>query len=297
MRTNCVGLADLLCAYADGELTESNKQLVEDHLIICENCSAILKVYREISDSVNETNVPAPDALRIGVMNRIQSESVPGTVGRRQVSNTASQKKEGAKQRGRLNVLLTRYAPIAAGLVVMLLIWQFWGEMFTGRQNAMQTAAPAPAADSMPAAAPAPQAAPAPETAVNFDDMSESDSLADEEAFSFDAAAEAAPAALAEPEAPLLTDITRTTQETEEIMAYMSGAYAEITVTGDLPVLLAGHEPQPFGSWFGWEMVFEIPSSEVPALLAELGTRSGFSVSYQTDNRDSKYAVVLFSHG
>jgi len=114
MRNNCIGLVDLLCAYADGELAKSDIQLVEDHLLICENCSAILKMYGEISSAVDDTNVPAPDALCLGVMNRIQNESVP---------SIPVKKKKWWHRR----VILTRYAPVAACLVVGLLVWGIWG--------------------------------------------------------------------------------------------------------------------------------------------------------------------------
>jgi len=132
---NCVGIAELLCAYADNELSESNRRLVEDHLIICENCSAILKLYKEISDSVNDTNVPAPDALCIGVMNRIQNEEAP-------------QKVTISKKRRRYQYILTRYAPIAACLVVVFLVWQFWTPL-----SALLPAS-SPASDNMLFAAP-----------------------------------------------------------------------------------------------------------------------------------------------
>jgi len=115
MRNNCIGLVDLLCAYADGELPESDIKVVEDHLIICENCSAILKIYKEIPSAVIDTNVPAPDALCIGVMNRIQSESVPTKIIRE-------------KKWWHRKVILTRYAPIAACLVIGLLVWGIWGD-------------------------------------------------------------------------------------------------------------------------------------------------------------------------
>jgi len=283
VRTNCIGLADLLCAYADGELTDSNKHLVEDHLAICENCSAILKVYREISDSVSDTNAPAPEALRIGVMNRIQSEDTP------RATNTN-------KLRRRYQIILTRYAPIAACLVVMLLVWQFWGDMWGVRDYFQDNAAmPAAAPEAMPMPMSEPAAAPpAPQTAMHAtDDMSEFDSFNDEGITSSADAPQAAPAGMAGIEDTMQSSEDRSAQEAESIMTYISGAYAEITIVGELPSFLAGYEPQPFGSWFGWERVFEIPSSEVAALIAELGIGDSVEVAYHDNN--STYAVVLFS--
>jgi len=128
---NCIGIADFLCAYADNELPEAHKQIVEDHLQICENCSTVLKLYREISVSVTETNLPAPEALRIGVMNRIQSENIP-----REIDNN--------KQRKKYKYILTRFAPVAACLVVGLVVWQFWGTMWGSDSAESPAAAPAP---------------------------------------------------------------------------------------------------------------------------------------------------------
>jgi len=286
MKKNCIGLVDLLCAYSDGELNESDILIVEDHLAICENCSAILKMYSEISDSINVTNVPAPEALKIGVMNRIMSDDIHETT---EIDNK--------KQHGRFQFILTRYAPIAAGLVVMLLVWQFWGDLFGARNNAAIPAA-APQMDaggSVSDVMPAPAEAAAPEVAFDTTDdddiVWESMEANESEA---PAADTSAPAALSEhEELMILDDENRSTQEAERIMTYISGAYAEIAFSGELPSLLTQYEPQPFGSWFGWEMVFEIPSSEVPALLAELSDHDGVIVVYNDNN--STYSIVLFS--
>jgi len=147
---NCVGIAELLCAYADNEISESNRRLVEDHLVICENCSAILKLYEEISSSISDTNVPAPDALCIGVMNRIQSEEPPKKVAM-------------SKKRRQYHYILTRYAPVAACLVVMLLVLQFW--------NPLQAMFPASQSDY--AMSPAPESALFSATMDDMDDAGE----------------------------------------------------------------------------------------------------------------------------
>ena len=276
MKSNCIGLADLLCAYADGELADKNIKLVEDHLAICENCSAILKVYKEITMSVNDTNEPAPDALRIGVMNRIQSESTP-------------RKTDTDKLRKNYRMILARFVPVAACLVVMLLVWQFWGDLFGVQQD-----------HASPAATSAPDLAvvAAPEFAINVDDAdygvqtepapasggtesagfeNESHSIADD------------PGRRMSPEEAWTTD------ETEQFMEYISKAYAEITITGELPVLLSGIEPLPLGPWFGWELIFEIPAAEVPTLLEELSGRNDVTTVNNTSNNESTYAVIFYS--
>ena len=263
----CSELLELISVHADGELTGSDKRLVEEHLSTCESCSALLEMFREISASVRESCVAVPEALRIGVMNRIHGERA------HEVNNE--------KQRGRFHVALMRYAPIAACLVVMLLVWQFRGDIWGVRENAMP-----------PAAAPEPAAAPAApmEAEMHYDDAA----VDFEEAIP---SADAAPAPMdaPSPEDRMFQGDQRSEQETERIMQYISGAYAEISVTGELPALLSEYEPEPFGAWFGWEMVFEIPASEVPALLAELSDREDVMVTHYDSN--STYAVVMYSRG
>jgi len=290
---NCADLVELISAYADGELTGSDKQRVEYHIAECESCSALLEIYREITVSVDESGVEPPEALSIGVMNVVRSESFSHAVDK-------------PKQRSRFNIIMTRYAPIAAGLAVMLLVWQFSDVMFSGRDHSAPVAAPAapaPMADmAMPAPAapadmPVAEAAPAPESRMGLWDESAAAEMMED----FDAGSgepemfqtEPAPLDLEELERAMLSGERRTARETELIMTYISNAFAEITVTGRLPATLVGLEPRIVGSWFGWEMIFEIPSSEVPTLLKEIGNRDGVVVVHY--NRDSTYAVVMYS--
>jgi len=111
---NCVELTELISAYADGELTQSDCRRVEEHLSSCESCSAILELYREISTAMDESVVPAPEALCDGVMNMVFSEETPA------VTDTAPT--AGNADRRRLaRVMLLRYAPLAACLAIVLL--------------------------------------------------------------------------------------------------------------------------------------------------------------------------------
>jgi len=281
VKNNCIGLVDLLSSYADGELTEENKKLVEDHLAICENCSAILKIYREIPGSVSDTNVEAPPSLHIGVMNLIQNESVP-------------RETKVIKHRRHLFIALTRYAPIAACLVVMLLVWQFWGDNFRSQNDI-----------AAPAAAPAPDAAP---EAVMVEDADEQGIYAEAESFMEPAAAgsaddsgnpaPAAPAPSADaPEDRMLFNQSLTDEETTQITEFISDAYVEIMIIGELPAFLAGIEPKPFGSWSGWEKVYEIPGTDLQRFLDELGSGDDISVMYNDHNSANGYAVVFFSPG
>jgi len=304
---------DLISVYADGELKDPDTFQLEVHLSECDSCSALLEMYREISTAADEQSVDAPEALRIGVMNRIRNEEIFHTAGN-------------VKRRKPLNIILMRYAPIAACLVVMLFVWQFWGSLWGAQDTAMAPAAepqaamdslapdaaPAPA-ESEPALAP-PEAAPdaEPDAADAFTnslddinvegevplDTDDADGSADDAGESADNADESAEDGDRDPRGGRsLPDGDRSAEETEQIMQYIDGAYAQITVTGELPDLLKDYDPQPFGSWFGWQMVFEIPSDKVPALMAELGDREGVSIIQIPDNSESTYAIVMFSPG
>lgn len=113
---NCIEFSDLISAFNDGELTESDRRRVEDHLDLCESCSTLLALYSEISSSVVDAMVPAPDILRSRVMENVLSENA----GSRSVMNIVPETNK-ANRRKHIRVLLQRYAPVAACLAVMLL--------------------------------------------------------------------------------------------------------------------------------------------------------------------------------
>ena len=115
---NCEEYVELISVYADGELSESDKGKVEAHLNECADCSSILAVYREISETMEDSKIPAPESVRVGVMEKIEKT--------REERIAANLKKS-----GRVSIILTRYVPIAACLVFLLLtIPRFFG---TGR--------------------------------------------------------------------------------------------------------------------------------------------------------------------
>ena len=106
--SRCADYLELISAYADGELAEPDRRRVEEHLEACEQCSAILDFYREISIASDEACVPAPGALCDGVMEKILS----GGAGR----------DGGERARPRLlRTAVTKYLPVAACLAVMLI--------------------------------------------------------------------------------------------------------------------------------------------------------------------------------
>ena len=270
---------ELISAYADDELTQSDKKQVEEHITECESCSALLDLYREISVAVDETSEPVPEALRIGVMNRIINEPVyQGT--------------DSAKKRGRYHFALTRFAPIAACLVVGLLVWQNWGILRSGQDATDAPAAPAPEAKpasvsdtvgtfdiSIDAEAPA---AGEGEPEDNSDDYAPDEGQSNPEP-----ADDYAPTDRGLPVPP------RSDEEVERIMEYIDAAYAQISIIGELPAFLEGYEPEEFEPLPPWEKIYEIPSTEVSALMEEIKNRNGVEVT--ENNNDSDYAVVLYS--
>jgi len=104
----CVEYLELVSAYADDELTISEKRRVKEHLDTCESCSALLELYREISAAADESIVPAPAELLVGVMEKVRQES-------------KTIRSDNEKRRKIIRLALTRYVPLAACLAVVLL--------------------------------------------------------------------------------------------------------------------------------------------------------------------------------
>jgi hypothetical protein len=277
MKTNCIGVAELLCAYADGELESSKIHIVEDHLLICENCSAILKLYGEISTAIDDTNVPAPEILRPGVMNRIQHEEIYSDINK-------------IKKRKQYHFILTRFAPIAACLVIGLLIWQPWSDsQYMSGGDAMTAAPMAEPAFDLMAIMPAPEAS----EALDFESLEDDISDAPDADMGGEPSGENR---LYDDDVEFGVSLNRLFfEDIERLQEHIDGAYAEITVTGELPELLEGYMPQAIGPWLEWDMVFEIPSTDISALLDELVNGEEFAVTRNNQNASSPYAIVFFA--
>ena len=65
---NCAEYSILISAYYDSELSANDRQRVEDHIDTCEYCAAALYMYREVSLAVKESLTPPPEALSGRVM-------------------------------------------------------------------------------------------------------------------------------------------------------------------------------------------------------------------------------------
>jgi len=287
---------ELISAYADGETTESDTRQIREHLSTCESCSALLELYREISISTDESSVPAPEALRIGVMNRINNEETYHTA-----NNT--------KRRRHFHIILTRYAPVAACLVVMLLVWQFRSNLFDVQHDA---AVPAPAAAPLPAEDMAmfePEAPDAAGRALDIEDSVinlDSEPQLEPESGDSNAAPPAEPTH--EPALPAPMDVPVDTLEdfrlqedeywsaelTDRFFEYLGNASVTIYISGDdLPSLVSEcskYVIHPILS--SATQIYEIPNTVVPALLAELGNREGVRIVERDNN--STYSVVYY---
>ena len=71
---NCEKVLDLLNQYADGELVESDAQLVRAHLELCPSCKKAYEELLEIEKLFCEAKEEAPKELCEGVMAKIKAE-------------------------------------------------------------------------------------------------------------------------------------------------------------------------------------------------------------------------------
>ena len=124
---DCAEYFELISAYADGELSEFDKQRCEAHLSGCERCSALLGLYREIPAALQEAGVLAPDALCDGVMGRISEGNAALTETETDAdanTNTEAETDTEAdikvKRRKTVRAVFLRYVPVAACLALLL---------------------------------------------------------------------------------------------------------------------------------------------------------------------------------
>jgi len=317
----CIDYLELLSAYIDGELAEGDKKRVEEHLETCENCSAILDLYRETSVSTDEWLVPAPEALRTGVMEKILKR--PKTI----------------------RIALTRYLPVAACLAVMLATLP-WIIDYHNRKADVNGSAPG-AAQEMLAAAPAPggimqdsgfendrdematargggdtaggsapsSSAPgssAPSGASGGSAIGPA-AISPEAPTNADAAPRAEDSSVTddagtvgnEPSGELAVDVglappsvddaglSPVSPEAWNIPGDFGDIYALIEITGELPEFLAAYDPEPTGDRTGLEMIYRIPRAVARELIDEISARDG--VDIPVINEDSEYAIVLYT--
>ena len=312
----CKEFAELISAYADGELAEPDKERVEAHLSTCGNCSALLEFYTGISAAVAVSGSPAPESLRGSVMEKILCEDA--------VSGKAKRQKI-------VKVIFTRYVPVAACLAIILLtlpriidLSRLSYDSATTNQMAMipESSAESDIADfivreytgsisdsdmsgggqntdvgkSENGSINAPAAPPPSYSNGSFGNNSTAPELAPA----------TVPSAAPEPEdESTLRDqalggdpVIIATEPSEDVSNNyrdFSGAYALIEITGALPELLTSYEPELLYDMPDWKMRFDIPRDTAQALIEEAGALGGISVTYFSE--DSDHAVVLYLPG
>lgn len=81
---DCKKMEQLLAAYADGELSEKQKELVEQHVATCPHCKALFSEYLALNDALARCAVPAPEGFADRVMDAVETQkaTAPGSVGR-----------------------------------------------------------------------------------------------------------------------------------------------------------------------------------------------------------------------
>ena len=106
--THCNDFEELISAYADDELTESERQRVEKHLAECDDCSSLLRIYSEISSITAESLEDPPPVLRENIMDSILSGK----------ADIAAAK---TKKLMLVSTITTKIIPIAACLAFILI--------------------------------------------------------------------------------------------------------------------------------------------------------------------------------
>lgn len=71
---NCEKIREMLEAYADGELTDAQKALVEQHVAHCPHCAALLDEYLALNATIADCAVQAPEGFAERVSQAIRNE-------------------------------------------------------------------------------------------------------------------------------------------------------------------------------------------------------------------------------
>ena len=327
---NCIDFLELISAYIDGEISESDLQHLQAHLSACERCSAMLGLYKEMSAAVAESTLPAPDSLCANVMERVRSEG----------NSSESANGSGKKKQKSPIIEFRRYIPAVACLVVVLIalplilinrpdenyyvaapVFRAFSsveeaETQTGSADmpvamgggaTQNWAAPGSAVPDggdihVPAAAPAPILPPAPvpesepEPALT-NRLQESllDEMDSDENFEFGTYGTEA-------------QVMEPFSDSEELDALrmfhelISESYAVIDIAGVLPEILHAFEPVPLGKRvsFAWEKAFRVPRDVAQYLIDMVEADDGDYFSFaniERVNPDSEYGVVLYTPG
>jgi len=176
---HCTEYLESISAYADGELTSPEEiGEVETHLLTCKSCAAFYSFSCEISRVTEKSSVRPPYELTSLVMSQINAEPAygnttqtynqgytqahnqeqnPAVNSRRNTNGHADPSRQNKEKKNNMKMVLTRVVPLAACLAIVVLVWQFWGNIggdqheFAAGLPVAADMAPAPAALEAPA--------------------------------------------------------------------------------------------------------------------------------------------------
>lgn len=106
---DCEDFAELISAYIDDELSESDRHIVEDHIATCPACFDSLYMYRSISAAMNESMMSAPDALSASVMASV-------------AKTKTAQKDKAVKVSSTIHLIQSRIIPAVTCLALIALL-------------------------------------------------------------------------------------------------------------------------------------------------------------------------------
>ena len=108
---HCVKFEELISAYIDKELNETDQMFIEEHLKSCDDCLNLFVLYREMSVSFTGSIVQPPPELSDKVMDIVRNSNY---IPRREPSGRV-------KIHGNARKMFNRYFPVAACLAIALL--------------------------------------------------------------------------------------------------------------------------------------------------------------------------------
>jgi len=303
---NCENVLELISSQIDGEITDSELQTLQAHLSTCENCSAIQALYIEMSAAISEDAVPAPESLRVGVMEIIRS----GENDNKDAATAIAMGGEGSKKKPSPIFYLKRFLPAAACLALILITIPL-----ILNDNANYLVSPAPA-DAPAASAPVTVGgAVVPDVQRFGDALTESaESVQDDYDADFHAAAAEAPmgrdgigAMLPSPasDLPGIAQFAETEFEvslpdfadgTLDVLrafdSLINESYAIVEITGDFPSELQEFESASLGDWSAWSRYIRLPREVAVEVIDEIRSHEGVTVI--SGDQNSAYVVILY---
>lgn len=283
---DCTKYTDMISGFADGELSENDKNELQKHLDECPTCRALLSAYRSVSEAAMDALAEPPGDFVAGVMQRIKALPENG----RPVLPMDTAKSR--KRKSYKPVVISFVAAAACLALVFLVSPQLFGFLGGNRTAAsMPYAAPNAALDASAAAS----AAPAADSALQAPAAKQVEAGTGSAEIAQDYTVESTPqlmtgdsqpaaseqpqpSATPAPSAPIGVTSVATA---EELQKY----YAVISVKGQLPDILKEKAKLDNG-----DGTFKI---EIPADIAEQLIKDGFE--NQPGNRDMATALVVYT--